>query len=101
MVTKEILAKELRKPGLSYRDASVYIDAIINAIVDSLSQGKSIQIRGFGTFLVKKYAARNTSLNGNMSIPEHNKIIFRPCEKLRQKVFKSTLNQHANAPLSV
>ena len=84
-----MLAKELRKPGLSYRDASVYIDTIFGAIKNMLSEGESIQLRGFGTFTIKKRAARRTSLNGQMLIPEHGKIVFRPCDSLKKTVWDS------------
>ena len=87
MVTKEIIAKELRKPGLSRRDASVYVDVILGKIADLLKEGKDIQLRGFGTFYVKKRAARKTSLNGQTVIPEHWNIVFRPCDSLRKAVW--------------
>jgi DNA-binding protein HU-beta len=86
MITKALLAKELRKPGLSYRDASVYIDVLTEAMVEMLTNGESIQLRGFGTFLVKKHAARKTAINSNMEIPEHNRIVFRPCDSLKKSV---------------
>lgn len=87
MATKADLAEELRKPGLSYRDASVYIDTVINAIKKSLINGNTVELRGFGTFYIAKRAERKTSLNGQISIPEHGKIYFRPCDKLRKAVW--------------
>ena len=87
MITKELLAKELRKPGLSRRDASVYVDVIFGTITDMLKNGECIQLRGFGTFQVNQRAARKTSLNGQMTIPEHSIIIFRPCDSLRKAVW--------------
>ena len=87
MLTKALLAKELRKPGLSYRDASVYLDILIETIIESLSKGETIQLRGFGTFYISKRSARKTSINKQMSIPEHGSVVFRPCDNLRKAVW--------------
>ena len=87
IITKASLVKELKKPGLSYHDASMSLDILIETITESLSKGESVQLRGFGTFCVKKQAARKTSINGNSTIPEHGRVIFRPCENLRKAVW--------------
>ena len=86
MITKEILAKELTnsKLPLNQRIAELCINAVLSSIFKSLSKGESIELRGFGTFLVKKTAAHQTGINSRMSIPEHGRIVFRPCESLRK-----------------
>jgi nucleoid DNA-binding protein len=86
MQTKATLAKKLREPGLSYRDASVYLDILLDTIVETLSNGESIQLRGFGTFYVGKRAARNTSISG--VVPEHGIVAFRPSDNLRKAVWE-------------
>ena len=85
MTTKAILAKELTKSQFfSHRTAELCIDVVLNSIFRELSKGERIELRGFGTFSVKKRAARKTSLNENMTVPEHGKIVFQPCEALRK-----------------
>ena len=93
VITKALLAKELRKPGLSCRDAAVYIDVLTEAMIEALSKGESIQLRGFGTFSVKKQAARKTAINGNMYVPEHWRVVFRPCDSLRKAVWDQGKNK--------
>ena len=44
---------------LSKADAARAVDAVFNAITGSLKQGDSVAMAGFGTFSVKKRAARN------------------------------------------
>jgi len=89
MTNKAILAKKLYKSYLakSHITAVLFIDAFLEAVVESLAKGEQIELRGFGTFLVKKQAARKTSINNNMTIAEHSRIIFRPCESLRRAVW--------------
>jgi len=89
MVTKAILAKKFREPGLSYRDAAVYLNVLVDAIAETLSKGESLQLRGLGTFQVivspeKRYPS---SLSGNKVVPAHRRIVFKPCEKLKRKVW--------------
>lgn len=46
------------KAGLSKADAGRAVDALIEAITKSLKKGKPVSLVGFGTFAVKKRAAR-------------------------------------------
>jgi DNA-binding protein HU-beta len=89
MFTKAILAKQLKKQELSssHLNGILCIDALFETISDALSKGRRIELRGFGTFFVKKSAARKTAINGNMLIPEHGKVVFIPCEALRRAVW--------------
>ena len=86
MITKAILARELTKSELSrsHRIAELCIDAVLDSISRALSEGKRIELRGFGTFSVKKTAAHHTGINGHMAVPEHGRVIFQPCESLRR-----------------
>jgi len=90
MVTKALLAKELKKNGLSYRSAIHHIDALFETMNSLLSNGERIELRGFGTFYVGRRAARRTGINGQMAVPEHGRIVFRPSEKLRRAVWNCT-----------
>jgi nucleoid DNA-binding protein len=86
-MNKALLAKNLKKADVSYRTALLCIDVLLEAMSESLAKGEKIVLRGLGTIYVKKHAARITSLNGNMSIPEHGRIVFHPSEKLRKAVW--------------
>jgi DNA-binding protein HU-beta len=44
--------------GLSKADASRAVDSVISAITKALKGGKQVSLVGFGTFAVKKRAAR-------------------------------------------
>jgi nucleoid DNA-binding protein len=91
MVTKEVLAKSLREPGLSYRDAAVYFDVIIEAIAKALSKGESLQLRGFGTFDIIIFPEKKHTLKtGTKIVPAHGHIKFKPCKELKQAVWKHT-----------
>jgi integration host factor subunit beta len=89
MVTRTVLAKKLREPGLSYRDASIYLGILIDAIAETLSEGNSLQLRGLGSFQIavcpeKKYPSLKT---GSKVVPAHGRIVFKPCKELKQAVW--------------
>lgn len=60
-------------------------------VKDTLSQGENIYIRGFGSFITKKRAAkvgRNIKKNIAVEIPEHFIPAFKPAKEFVQEVKK-------------
>ena len=59
MNKKELIAEMAQKSGLAKKDAEKALDAFIDAVSDSLQKGESVQLIGFGTFEVRRRAARD------------------------------------------
>jgi nucleoid DNA-binding protein len=98
MTTRTILAKRLREPGLSYRDAAVYLDVMIEAISQSLSKGESLHLRGFGSFQIVIYPEKKHALKtGTKIVPAHGHIKFKPCKELKQAVWNCTKGKNLSA----
>src|SRR3954465_3491942 len=59
-MTKRDLIDEIKKrfPHLAPRDSEGIVNAIFDAMVDAMGQGERIEIRGFGSFVVKHRRAR-------------------------------------------
>ena len=89
MLNKASLMRAVTKStGLSCHDASVCVDVIIEAISVSISRGDRIELRGLGSFTVKKTAPKKLNFaNASNVVPAHGKIVFRPCQKLRESVW--------------
>jgi integration host factor subunit beta len=88
VATKAFLAKELKKPiGIPYTTAVVCVDVVLESIVSCLMRGETIELRGFGSFSVKTSSARKTGINGQMAVPRHGRVVFKPGEKLRRAVW--------------
>ena len=62
MTKGELVNAVAEKAGLSKKDADKAVAAVFAAITDSLKKGDKVQLIGFGTFEVRKRAAR-TGLN--------------------------------------
>src|ERR1051325_3018449 len=75
-MTKRDLIDEVneRFPHLSRRDSEVIINAIFDSMVDALSQGDRIEIRGFGSFVVKHRRAPGAQ-------PQERSVGFRGRQK--------------------
>ena len=73
--------------GLTWQEASACTTVMIGWLAESLSKGKKIELRGFGTLSVRKVSGRKTPLNNGMTVPSHGKILFRPCQELREAVW--------------
>ena len=90
MVNKTILMRKISKiTSLSQREASDCIEAVFNTLVDELSNGGKVELRGFGVFSVKNFAAKKISFSNIQFgvLPEHGKVIFKPCQKLKESVW--------------
>lgn len=74
-------------PKINQSDLEFIIDCFCDKIQSSLLEGKNIELRGFGTFFVKKikekYSARNPKTGELIYVPEKNKLRFRASKKLK------------------
>jgi len=90
MINKASLIREIKKTtGIPLRDASMCIDVIFDVIAEAVSRGERIELRGFGSFLVREIKSKKT---GVAFIPTHGRIYFRPCQKLRMSAWNRVKN---------
>ena len=79
------------KTGLSKVDIMVVIESAILGIKNSLATNENVYIRGFGSFIVKKRAAkigRNVRRNTTVHIPAHNIPAFKPAKEFVEEIKK-------------
>ena len=68
----ELIEAVAKKTGLTKKDADAAVNATICAIEGALKKGEKVQIIGFGSFEVKKRAARkgrNPATGAEIKIP--------------------------------
>lgn len=76
---------------LMQKDASSIVDAILDAIGESLERGERVELRGFGTFKTterKARVARNPHTNEKLEIPAKIIPVFKASPKLKNRVNK-------------
>jgi DNA-binding protein HU-beta len=84
------------RTGIPKVDVLVTLEQMFKEIKGSLSKGENIYIRGFGSFITKRRAAkigRNIKKNIAVHIPEHNIPAFKPSKEFVAEVKKLTTVQ--------
>ena len=79
------------KTGIPKVDVLVTVETLIKEIKGNISKGENIYIRGFGSFITKKRAAkigRNIKKNVAVHIPEHYIPAFKPAKEFVAEVKK-------------
>jgi DNA-binding protein HU-beta len=89
-MTKADIVNEIsRSTGIEKVAVQATVEAFMDAIKGSVTGGKNVYLRGFGSFVVKKRAektARNISKNVTLKIPAHNIPSFKPSKSFVNRV---------------
>ncbi|HSD64197.1 MAG TPA: HU family DNA-binding protein [Ignavibacteriaceae bacterium] len=91
MTKADIVDKVATGTGLTKLETEAIIEGFFRTVIDALKQGKNIEIRGFGSYKVKKKRerqARNPKTGEQVFVPEH----FVPTFKF-SKDFKELVDQ--------
>lgn len=89
MTKAQIVEEIVQKTGLTKKDVADSVDQFLQAISDALASGKHLEIRGFGTFKVKRRKsrmARNPRTGDPVPVPERNVPIFKVSKELKDLV---------------
>ena len=84
------LIKQLKEknPQLNQLELENVINIFTNSLLKALKDGKSVEIREFGRWYIKKikenFNARNPATNELIYKPERNKIKFKASQKLNK-----------------
>ena len=95
----DLISEISDKTGIPKVDVMVTLETMFKEIKQSLIAGENIYIRGFGSFITKKRAAkigRNIKKNVAVEIPEHYIPAFKPAKEFVQEV--KNKNLPANEP---
>ncbi len=91
MTKAEIVTEITRQTGVEKAAVLNVVEKLMEVIKDSLANGENVYLRGFGSFTVKKRAAktaRNIGKNTTLIVPEHNIPAFKPANSFKDAVAK-------------
>ena len=74
---------------LYHRDAEIVVSAVLEEIVDALSRGDRVEIRGFGVFAVKQRKARvgrNPRTGERVEVKDKIVPYFKPGKEMRARL---------------
>lgn len=75
--------------GLTKVETEAVVDGFIQTVINTMKEGKNIEIRGFGSFKVKKRKgriARNPRTGEQVRVEEHFVPLFKVSKELKQIV---------------
>jgi integration host factor subunit beta len=82
----ETLSQDIDIP---HREAAAITNTIIETMTDALAKGNSIEIRGFGSFVIKKYGSyegRNPKTGQKIKVKPKSLPFFKVGKDLREQV---------------
>ena len=83
----ELIEHVAKRTGLTKKDASMAVDATLEAIKKNVKRG--VQLVGFGSFTVTKRKARkgrNPQTGATIHIPASKTVRFRPGKELKDRL---------------
>ena len=94
MIKADIIREVSNMTGLTKVEIEAVFNSIIVNISDSLKRGERVDIRGFGSFLVKQRAARdarNPATSEIVKLQERFVPVFKVSKILKEDVNKTLL----------
>lgn len=89
-VTKAELAAALHEElGLNKREAKELVELFFEEIRQSLEDGESVKLSGFGNFVLRDKSerpGRNPKTGEDIPVSARRVVTFRPGQKLRERV---------------
>ncbi|MBZ5625261.1 MAG: integration host factor subunit beta [Acidobacteriia bacterium] len=86
-MTKTDLIRNISSAAdLTQKDAEVVMETILNAIVRTLRAGEKIEVRGFGSFRIRRRQPRivcNPKTGARVEVPAKNIAYFTPSKELK------------------
>ena len=83
MTKAEIVNEVAKSTGIEKNQVLAVVEAFMETVKDSLSQGNPVYLRGFGSFIIKhraQKAARNITKQTTLTIPAHDIPAFKPAK---------------------
>jgi DNA-binding protein HU-beta len=90
----DIVGSIANKTGIPKVDILVALEGFFKEVRTSLEEGEPVYVRGFGSFILKKRAAkvgRNIKKNTAVDIPEHYVPAFRPAKEFMLAIKDSNI----------
>ena len=94
MTKADIIREVSNMTGLTKVEIEAVLEGVIMSISDSLKRGERVDIRGFGSFLVKQRAARdarNPATDEIVKLKERFVPMFKVSKILKEDVNKSRI----------
>ncbi len=89
MNKSELIEQLALKTGVSLHQSEEIVTLVINKMRETMAHGGRIEIRGFGSFVVKSYEAyqgRNPKTGEAISVPPKKLPFFKVGKELKERI---------------
>lgn len=89
MTKAELVEKVAAQINLTKKQTELVVNTVFQSITESLSQGKKVELRGFGSFRVRERNARigrNPKSGDKVNVPAKRVPFFKAGKELRELV---------------
>ena len=91
MTKAELVEKVSGQINLTKKQTEVVVNTVFQSITESLSEGKKVELRGFGSFRIRERNARigrNPKSGAQVDVPAKRVPFFKAGKELRELVDK-------------
>ena len=87
MTKADLVEQVVRVASVSKKHAETIVNTVLSSIVDALHRDDKIELRGFGSFRVRRRRSRqgrNPKTGDRVEVPEKRIPYFKPGKELKQ-----------------
>jgi integration host factor subunit beta len=91
MTKAELVEEVSRVSDLTKKHSEVIVDTVFRSIIDALHRGEKIELRGFGSFRLRKREprkGRNPKTGDKVDVPPKKVPYFKPGKELKELINK-------------
>ena len=103
MTKAELVEEVSRVSELTKKHSEVIVDTVFKSIIDALHRGEKIELRGFGSFRLRKREprkGRNPKTGDKVDVPPKKVPYFKPGKELKDLINRQPSADTAPAPVS-
>ncbi len=100
MTKAELVEEVSRVSDLTKKHSEVIVDTVFKSIIDALQRGEKIELRGFGSFRLRRREprkGRNPKTGDRVDVPPKKVPYFKPGKELKELINRSEGAEDANA----
>ncbi len=92
MTKAELVEEVSRVSDLTKKHSEVIVDTVFKSIIDALQRGEKIELRGFGSFRLRRREprkGRNPKTGDKVDVPPKKVPYFKPGKELKELINRS------------
>jgi integration host factor subunit beta len=101
MTKAELVEEVSRVSDLTKKHSEVIVDTVFKSIIDALHRGEKIELRGFGSFRLRKREprkGRNPKTGDKVDVPPKKVPYFKPGKELKELINRESVSPDVALP---